>query len=99
MHQETHLISLEPPECSLTARSQGGGHQLVEAAVIRGNKKETLISLQSLKRWDLVHESFPNQTISDYIESKTNKRYQAYSTVYQCHSWLYEGSRDVPPPL
>ena len=37
-----------------------GGRKLVEAAVIRGNKKETLISLQLLKHWDLIHESFPN---------------------------------------
>ena len=45
----------------------------------------------------MIHESFPNQTISDYIESKTNKHYQAYSSLYQFHS-AYEGSRDVKPP-
>ena len=32
-----------------------GGRKLVEAAVIRSKKKETLISLDLLKRWDLVH--------------------------------------------
>ena len=31
-----------------------GGAKLVEAAVIRGDKKETLISLQMLKKWDLI---------------------------------------------
>ena len=39
----------------------------VEAAVTRSNKKETLISLSLLKKWDLVNDSFPHQTISDYI--------------------------------
>ena len=38
-----------------------GGRKLVEAAVIREEKKETLISLQLLKKWDLIHESFPQQ--------------------------------------
>ena len=70
----------------------------VEAAVIEGKKKETLISLQLLKRWDLIHESFPNQTISDDIESRTNKRFQAYSSLYEFHSALHEGSMDVAPP-
>jgi len=28
-----------------------------------------LISLDLLKRWDLIHESFPFQTVSDYIYS------------------------------
>ena len=47
-----------------------GGRKYVEAAVIRSKKKETLISLGLLKKWDLVHESFPFQTISDYVYSK-----------------------------
>ena len=69
-----------------------GGRKLVEAAVIRGDKKETLISLHLLKKWDLIHEPFPNQTIRDYIESKTNKSFQAYSSLYQFYSTLDEGS-------
>ena len=40
-----------------------GGRKLVEAAVVESNKKETLISLDLLKKWDLVHESFPFQTV------------------------------------
>ena len=40
-----------------------GGRKCVEAAVIEGEKKETLISLQLLKRWDLINNSFPYQTI------------------------------------
>ena len=34
-----------------------GGRKCVEAAVIEGEKKETLISLKLLKRWDLIHDS------------------------------------------
>ena len=68
-----------------------GGRKCVEAAVTRSNKKETLISLSLLKKWDLVHDSFPNQTISDYIYSKQrNKSMKAYSTVYNFNSGIYE---------
>ena len=35
---------------------------------------------------------------SNLIESTTNKSYQAYSSLYEIHSQLYEGSRDVKPP-
>ena len=60
-----------------------GGRKYVEAAVTRSNKKETLISLGLLKKWDLVHDSFPHQTILDYIYSKQrNKALKTYSSVY-----------------
>ena len=51
-----------------------GGRKMVEAAVIHGDSKERLISLQLLKKWNLIHNSFPHQTISDYIISKSNKK-------------------------
>ena len=44
-----------------------GGRKFLEAAVTRSNKKETLISLSLLKKWDLLHDTFPYQTISDVI--------------------------------
>lgn len=47
-----------------------GGRKLVEATVVESDKKETLISLDLLKKWDLVHDSFPFQTVSDYLNSK-----------------------------
>lgn len=50
-----------------------GGRKMVEAAVIHGDSKETLVSLQLLKKRDLIHDSFPHQTISDYIISKSKK--------------------------
>ena len=72
-----------------------GGRKLIEAAVIESDKKETLISLDLLKKWDLVHDSFPFQTVSDYINSKKNKCMKAYSTLYDFHSNIYEESREV----
>ena len=76
-----------------------GGRKVVEAAVIHKERKEILISLQLLKEWDIIHDSFPFQTMSDYIVSKNNnKQYQAYSTSYQLHSSLYEESRKLKPP-
>ena len=50
-----------------------GGRKCVEAAVTRSNKKEIL-------KWDLVYDSFPHQTIRDYVYDKQrNKSLKAYS--------------------
>ena len=75
-----------------------GGRKMVEAVVIQGDSKETLTSLQLLKKWDLIHDSFPQQTISDYINSKSNKRFAAYSTLYYFQSNIYQESRKLKPP-
>ena len=71
------------------------GRKLVETAVI---ESETLNNLELLKRWDLVHDSFPFQTVCDYINSKKNKCLKAYSTLYDVQSNLYEESREVKKP-
>ena len=70
----------------------------MEAAVVESNKKETLISLDLFKKWDFVHDSFPFQTVSDYLNSKKNKCMKAYSSAYDFHSNLYEESREVRKP-
>ena len=76
-----------------------GGRKCVEAAVTESNKKETLIYLGLLKKWDLVHESFPFQTISDYVyQNRRNKVHKAYSTTYNFHSNIYEENRPLKPP-
>ena len=75
-----------------------GGRKMVEAAVIQGERKEMMISIQLFKKWDILHDSFPFQTVSDYIVSKDNKQYQAYSTSYQLHSSLFEESRKLKAP-
>ena len=51
-----------------------GGRKMIEAAVIEGEgAAEVLISLALMKKWDLIHDSFPSETISDYMTRKTNK--------------------------
>ena len=76
-----------------------GGRKCVEAAVVEGEKKETLISLQLLTRWDLIHYSFPFQTITEYCnDQKKNKHHKAYSTYYNFHSEMYEENRSIKPP-
>ena len=72
--------------------------KMMDAAVIQRDRKETLISLKLLKNRDLIHDSFPFQTVSDYIVNKVNKKYQAYSKSYQLHSNIYEESKKLKPP-
>ena len=72
----------------ITAQVLGGSRRMVQAAVLRGNlvDREVLLSLELLKRWDLVHETFPNQTVSNYFSNKSNKK---YSALYSSHSELF----------
>ena len=42
-------------------------------AVLDGSEREILLSLDKLKSWNLIHASFPNQTVLDFIQSKYNK--------------------------
>ena len=74
-----------------------GGRKLVEAAT-ETDKKDRLISLQLFKKWDLVHDTFPYQTVSDYISKKNNKSFKAYSSLYNFQSNLYKESREVKKP-
>ena len=71
------------------------GREMVEAAVIRGDCKETLISLDLLRKLDLVHATFPLHTISDYKNSKTNKKFSVYSSLYKIQQNLFEESRKM----
>ena len=42
--------------------------------VLRGNKvdREILISSQMLKSWDMIHPTFPNETLSTYVRNLTH---------------------------
>ena len=52
-----------------------------------------------MKRWDLIHDSFPYQIISEYCNNqKKNKYHKAYSTYYNFHSEIYEENRSIKPP-
>ena len=75
------------------------GKKCVEAAVTRSNKKETLISLSLLKKWDLVHDSFPRQTISEYVYNiQRNKNLKAYLALYDFNAGIYEEHSPLKPP-
>ena len=70
-----------------------GGRKMVETAVIEGEgSEETLSSMELLKKWDLIHATFSHQTISNYIDSKTNEKYSAYSSWYNLQQNIFEKS-------
>ena len=47
------------------------GRRMIECAVIEGNgAREILISLEYLKRWGIVHETFPCENLDDYLSRK-----------------------------
>ena len=63
----------------------GARKKRVRAAVLEGNnsEREILISLELLQQWDLVHPSFPRETVSDYFVSlNKNKKNKVYSNLY-----------------
>ena len=52
---------------------------MLECAVIDGNgSRETLISLEYLKKWGILHEMFPYENLEDFV----NRKYLNKSTVY-----------------
>ena len=62
-----------------------GGRKLVECAVIEGDAIETLISLNLLIKWNIIHQSFLHENLSDIVDrQKRNKGFEAY------YSPLYE---------
>ena len=76
-----------------------GGRKLVEAAVIRGEgTKEILVSLSLMKSWDLIHQSFPFETVSDYFYKMNNKSSLAYSSLYSLQNNLYSESKVLKEP-
>ena len=76
-----------------------GGRKLVEAVVMEGEgSKEILISLDLLNKWDLIHASFPHETISDYFNKMNKKRYQAYTGLYNFQSHIYNESKPMREP-
>ena len=73
---------------------------MIECAVIEGNgEKEILISLEYLKKWGILHESFPRENLDDYITGKyLNKRTAYYSDVLNLNKNLYEVNRTIKEP-
>ena len=47
------------------------GRRMIECAVIDGNgARETLISLDYLKKWGILHETFPYENLDDFVNRK-----------------------------
>ena len=76
------------------------GRRMIECVVIEGNgEKEILISLEYLKKWGILHESFPRENLDDYITRKyLNKRTAYYSDVLNLNKNLYEVNRTIKEP-
>ena len=49
--------------------------KMLNCAILDGPEREVLLSLGTLKQLNLVHESFPNQTVLSYIKDRYNKGY------------------------
>ena len=67
----------------VSSQALGGRRKLVEGAVLRGNlaDREILISLQLLKTWNLIHDTFPHEDVYSFL-TRTNKSHSAYSALY-----------------
>ena len=76
-----------------------GGRKLIESAVIEGEgASEVLVSLGLMKKWDLIHDTFPAETVSDFLQRKINKTKIAYSSRYSFDSSIYNESRKLKEP-
>ena len=51
-----------------------------------------------MKKWDLIHDSFPCETISDYMTRKSNKVEFAYCSIHQISSDLFNKSVKLKDP-
>ena len=76
-----------------------GRRKMIEAAVIQGEgTKEVLVSLGLMKNWDLIHQTFPAETVSDYFYKLNNKSSLAYSSLYSLQNNLYSESKVLKEP-
>ena len=76
-----------------------GGRTLIESAVIEGEgASEVLVSIGLMKKWDLIHDSFLTETVSDFLQQKMNKTEIAYSSRYSFDSSVYNESRRLKEP-
>ena len=62
----------------------GEKRKLVEGAVLEGNTndREILISLKLLNDWGLVHSTFPQETVYNFITRTNKTKNSAYSALY-----------------
>ena len=62
----------------------GEKRKLVDGAVLEGKTtdREILISLKLLKDWGLVHSTFPQETVYNFITRTNKSKNSAYSALY-----------------
>ena len=65
----------------------------------RRKAKETLISLEYLKKWGILHDSFPHENLDDFITRKyLNINTAYYSDVLNLNTNLYSVNRTIREP-
>lgn len=70
----------------------GARKRRVRAAVLEGNtsEREILISMELLQKWDIIHPTFPMETVTQYFNSiNKHKKKKIYSSAYRA---VYEKS-------
>ena len=74
----------------LSCQATGDRKRKIEAAVLSGGKdREILVSLKNLKKMGLIHETFPHQTVKDFLITYANKNEKSYSSVYKAQTAQY----------
>ena len=70
---------------------------MLECAVIYGNEsRETLISLEMMKKWGILHPTFPNEIIEDFVNRKyLNKNTCYYTDVLNLGNYIYAEGRTM----
>ena len=54
----------------MSSQATGNKRRMIQAVVLRGGKdRELHISLRNLKRFRMIHPSFPNPNIDDYFKT------------------------------
>ena len=82
----------------IQAAQLGVARKSIEVAVIDGGpEKEILISLHYLKKWDMVHPSFPHQTISEFCNKDDDSEINSFY-AYSALSPLINEKVPLPPP-
>ena len=84
-----------PPHEHRSRRSRQA--KQVECALIEGDAFETLISLNLLKKWNMIQQSFSHENKSNFVDrQKQNKNIQAYfSSFYEMQVQMYQESTPV----
>ena len=51
--------------------------------ILRGSgvDREVLISCKMLKKWDLIHPSFPHETVDNFVKENSNYRKQLQCSI------------------